>query len=313
MKQKPQGTTHDLRAQLAALRDRLVRYLQRVCRRRGSEGDGVDDLTQQAYAAGLASVQTYRPEHGELGRWMFGVATNVERQAARRQRRDEARFAPDEGEIDDAAAELPSPERLAHMRAVLAKVAGAMAEMPLPLFAVFQMVAMEGATHEEVAERLGISVANSKKRLERAREFLEEKAGIRREDILTAMPLLVCGARIVELSRARWRAFYEASARGGHLTAALLAGVFLWATVPLAKVRREVKAAPVETTMATELPEVPAVEVPPLPRAPSLALVPPARPVVSQPAPTNCVDAAPPAPAPTVDLSGLTFLRRGDR
>ncbi len=241
-----QTTPPDLRARLVGLRDKLVRYLERVCKRRGSGLRGLDDLAQRTYAAGLSSLPTYREEQGELGRWMFGVATNVERQAARERRMHAAQFAPDEGDVESAVSELPSPERITHARAMLARIAVAIAEMPLPLFAVFQRVAIDKASHEEAAATLGISVANSKKRLERARIFIEERAEIQREDIHTVLPLLVFGTKLSGLPRARWRGFYEVSARGGHLVAALLAGLFLWSTTPLSKVRAEAKADLVE-------------------------------------------------------------------
>ncbi|TKD03153.1 RNA polymerase sigma factor [Polyangium fumosum] len=293
-------------ARLVEVRADIERFLASEGVKRANGNDGVEDKAQNVLTTAVESRNNYDPKAGDLRAWTLGIAANVAREADRAKRRYDARFSPEDGEADSTPAPTASPERLAHLRDVQRKVVKAMEEMPAEFFQVLMLVGFEGWSHKEVAEELGISEDLAKKRLERARAFLLKKSGLSRDDLRAFMPLLwlVGEGHASRLERLR-KLLGSAPPAGNAL--GVIIGLLLLAPGPERAVAHAglryrtpivatVQEAPQQPTTP---PVVPAEPVPDSAVKPAKAQAPRA-PTVTR-------------PAVVVDLSGLSFLPKGNR
>jgi RNA polymerase sigma factor (sigma-70 family) len=145
------------------------RKVMNVLRRRGQSREDAEDLVQEAFLrlhVFLKEGHEVRAPESFLIRTALNLAVDARRRDAR-DRRDH--FLPDTIENLTIADLGPTPEesvtaelRLKEMRKVLEeKVSPTTRE-------VFLLHRLEGFTHEEIAERLGISLRSVEKRIARA-------------------------------------------------------------------------------------------------------------------------------------------------
>lgn len=166
-----------LGGQQAAYREFLRRYKEPVYRLiRSSTGDADEalDLTQEAFVAAFAALRRYDPAR-PFRLWVSRIALNKCRDWARRQK--VRSFFRKASPLDDAlnlSSDAPTPEAEAGDRAELARVAGAMANLPQKLRQVLVLRAIEGLSQSEAAETLGISDKAVETRLYRARQQLAQ-------------------------------------------------------------------------------------------------------------------------------------------
>ncbi|WP_170320050.1 RNA polymerase sigma factor [Polyangium spumosum] len=290
------------------MRADVARFLAGESHKRANSNDGVEDESQDVFTKAVESRENYDPEVGDQRAWTLGIAANVSRDRDRAKRRYDARFSPEDGETEVTPAPTASPERIAHWRDVQRKIAKAMEQLPPEFFEVLLLVGIEGWSHQEAAAELGISEALAKKRLERARTFLLDKSGISRDDLRSFMPFLwlVDEDHAARLERLR-KLFGYAHPTGNAL--GVIIGLLLLAPVPERPMAR--------TGLGYRAPILAAVHEAPEP-------APPAAPPETVPAP-----AAKPAKVPAlgraasrptvthppvvVELSGLSFLPKGNR
>lgn len=159
-----------------AYRARIYAFLLRSCRRR----DLADDLLQETFLA-LARAAPSLAEGTDLGAWLFAVARNAWRSHRRWQLLDVGRWlvlgAVDEDSASPLLSTEPSPDDAAEASAAAARLERALAELPETYREVLLLVGVEGMDQEQVAEVLGVSYANLRKRLSRARELLAQRLG----------------------------------------------------------------------------------------------------------------------------------------
>ena len=122
-----------------------------------------EDVTHDAFLRAFEHAHQFRGT-GELGGWIRTIAVNLSLERIRthktRGRLMSRWWRPDEPVLArPAAADAIGLER-------------AIADLPEGLRLVFLLIAVEDRTHEDVASRLEISVAASRKRYQRAREAL---------------------------------------------------------------------------------------------------------------------------------------------
>ncbi|MDX2136213.1 MAG: RNA polymerase sigma factor [Saprospiraceae bacterium] len=142
----------------------MFRVLLRFARDRAE----AEDMLQDGFIRVYRDMAQFRGE-GALGGWIRRIMVNTALSHLRKQRdflRDTADFSPFENLFrtdEDISSRLDAES--------LMKV---LQKLPPGYRAVFNLYAIEGFSHEEIAEQLGISIGTSKSQLFKAREFLKK-------------------------------------------------------------------------------------------------------------------------------------------
>lgn len=129
-------------------------------------GDDVaEDLTQEVFIRAWQKLSTFRGD-AKFGTWLHRLAVNHLLSRRETERKRDARTLAGEGMWDTMAAPVRrSPGAAMDLEAAMARLPGGARE-------VFVLFDVEGYSHEEVAEVMGISTGTSKSQLHRARMLL---------------------------------------------------------------------------------------------------------------------------------------------
>lgn len=152
---------------LRALWTRHAPHIDMVVRRLvGGDADLAADIAQEVWIQIFRALPSYRGE-SQFGTWAHRIAVNRTLNALRRSRR----LANIETEVsEDSAAVEPD-----HDRSFVAQSIAEAAEKLSPgARAVFMLHDVEGYTHEEIADQLGITPGGSKSQLFKARAKLRK-------------------------------------------------------------------------------------------------------------------------------------------
>jgi RNA polymerase sigma-70 factor (ECF subfamily) len=145
--------------------------------------EDAEDATQQAFLSALENLGTFRGE-SPFGNWLSRIASHAalkilrKRQARTILSLEEATGPDDEGSIphpEFIADWRDTPERLAHRHEVIQLLDKALGELDEKHRLVFVLRDVQGFSIDETAQALGISEANVKVRLLRARLQLRER------------------------------------------------------------------------------------------------------------------------------------------
>lgn len=126
-----------------------------------------EDMLQDGFVRVFRDMAQFRGE-GALGGWIRRIMVNTALSHLRRQRdflRDVGDFTPFENRLrteEDFAANLDAETLLKYLQ-----------KLPPGYRTVFNLYAIDGFSHEEIAAQLGISIGTSKSQLFKAREFLK--------------------------------------------------------------------------------------------------------------------------------------------
>jgi RNA polymerase sigma-70 factor (ECF subfamily) len=149
---------------LRALWEEHAPHIDAVVRRLVGDPDAAADIAQDVWIQIFRALPTYRAE-SRFGTWAHRIAVNRTLNALRKVRRlsrIEVDLADDTAAVDDDAD-----------RAVLAaSINDAAARLSPGARTVFLLHDVEGYTHEEIAEELGITPGGSKSQLFKARAKL---------------------------------------------------------------------------------------------------------------------------------------------
>jgi RNA polymerase sigma factor (sigma-70 family) len=127
-----------------------------------------EDMLQDGFIRVFRDMAQFRGE-GALGGWIRRIMVNTAQSHLRKQRdfiRDTADFSPFENRLrteEDFAANLDAETLMKYLQ-----------KLPPGYRAVFNLYAVDGFSHEEIAEQLGISIGTSKSQLFKAREYLKK-------------------------------------------------------------------------------------------------------------------------------------------
>jgi len=152
-------------AALRALWTRHAPHIDMVVRRLvGNDSDVSADIAQEVWIQIFRALPSYRGD-SQFGTWAHRIAVNRTLNALRKTRR----LANVETEVlEDSAAVEPD-----HERTFLAQsIEEAAAKLAPGARAVFMLHDVEGYTHEEIADELGITSGGSKSQLFKARAKL---------------------------------------------------------------------------------------------------------------------------------------------
>ena len=137
-------------AAMRALWSRHAPHIDAVVRRLvGGDLDLAADVAQEVWIQIFRALPQYRGD-SQFGTWAHRIAVNRTLNALRKTRR----LAKIETEVEEDTAMIePEPERAMLMQTI----EGAAAKLSPGARAVFMLHDVEGYTHEEIAERLGIT------------------------------------------------------------------------------------------------------------------------------------------------------------
>ncbi|HMU95323.1 MAG TPA: sigma-70 family RNA polymerase sigma factor [Elusimicrobiota bacterium] len=160
---------------LRLYQDRLVRLAQKVCAQAPAEAD---DVVQDTLLVALKKVKDFRGD-SSLGTWLFRVASNLCWMRLRKKRRRATDPLPEgpEGESRSrgpwaSTDPLDDPAARARRNELRRAVGRALMELPADERAVVVLSDVREMKNEEIAGRLGLTVAAVKSRLHRGRRRL---------------------------------------------------------------------------------------------------------------------------------------------
>jgi RNA polymerase sigma factor (sigma-70 family) len=111
-------------------------------------------------------------EHGDSASWrepravLFTTAGNLAVDHWRHRQRQAQHF--DGGEMPDIACPFPGPESVVEHRRQAERVAAVLDELPVECRRAFLLNRLDGLTHREIADRLGICTKTVQRHIERA-------------------------------------------------------------------------------------------------------------------------------------------------
>lgn len=146
-----------------------------LCFRMAGRDELARDFTQETFIRAYERLDQFRGE-AALSTWLHAIATSVSLNGLRKVKRRRSREEPLE-----SASFIPRNGRPPDPY-VRERVRRAVDELPEIYRSVFVLYDVEGFSHEEIAEMLGVAEGTSKARLSRARSKLRESlAGVARE------------------------------------------------------------------------------------------------------------------------------------
>lgn len=151
--------------------ERLYRDNERrvfaLCLRLSSDPSLAEELTQEVFVRAWRKLGTFRGESA-FSSWLYPLTVNVALSERRSRLRRLMRVVPTEDvSVLERPQRPPAPETGFDLER-------AMAALPPGARAVFVLHDVEGRTHEEIAEMLGLATGTSKAQLHRARRLLRE-------------------------------------------------------------------------------------------------------------------------------------------
>jgi RNA polymerase sigma-70 factor, ECF subfamily len=152
-------------AAMRSLWSRHAPHIDAVVRRLvGNDLDLAADIAQEVWIQIFRALPQYRGD-SQFGTWAHRIAVNRTLNALRKSRR----LAKLETDVEeDSAVVDPDPDR----SLMMATIESAASKLSPGARAVFLLHDVEGYTHEEIAERLGITSGGSKSQLFKARAKL---------------------------------------------------------------------------------------------------------------------------------------------
>lgn len=140
-----------------------------VCRRYVQDADRARDLVHDAFLKAWDAMDSFRPRRsGSLGAWLSQIAAHLAVDELRRgkllvQAADDPRISPEEEPAVDA-------ERLRTVP--VEELIGLIASLPEGYRAVFNLFCLDGYSHREIAQMLGITEKTSQTQYLKARRKL---------------------------------------------------------------------------------------------------------------------------------------------
>lgn len=141
------------------------------CRRYTSDQMEAEDLHQVGWIKTFQSLKTYRKE-AAFGAWIRSVFVSVCLTAYQKRKKEWQWlvFSLETGEMQNASDPNPPQDFLE-----LENLSRLISRLPEGARLVFNLFAIEGLNHAEIAEKLGISEETSRQQLARARQKLKQQ------------------------------------------------------------------------------------------------------------------------------------------
>lgn len=157
----------DPRAQKAVY-DALAGKMFAVCLRYMGDREAAEDILQDGFVTLYSKLDSYSGE-GSFEGWARKIFVNTALMSLRK--KDVLRQTEDVEVAWNVASDNPSALQQIGYR----ELQGMIASLPPGFRTVFNMYVVEGYSHKEIAEALGVSEATSRSQLQRARMLLQNK------------------------------------------------------------------------------------------------------------------------------------------
>lgn len=160
-----EGCKRGERAAQKALFKSLVPYLRGAVKRYVWDADTVEDVLQEAFIRIFRSVDRYDPQKGAVRTWAARIAVNVALTEVKKRAKWERTGVEVEMKVGPDVLENLAMEELMEV----------LKAMPEEQYVVLNLHLIEGFSHEEVGNMLGITTELSRQRLTRARKWVRQR------------------------------------------------------------------------------------------------------------------------------------------
>lgn len=161
-----EGCRKDDRASQKALYDRYCRKMLVVCMRYSKTTAEAEDILQEGFVKVFKGIKDFRKE-SRLDTWMTRIMVNT----ALNVQRKKLYLYP---MVDVEDIHLPDVE-VSMSNVHVSQLLEMIQALPHGCQVVFNLFAIEGFSHKEIAEQLGISEGTSKSQFARAKSLLQER------------------------------------------------------------------------------------------------------------------------------------------
>lgn len=142
--------------------------------RQGADPNTAEELAQETLLTVWRKAALYSDDKGSATTWIFTIARNLRIDRLRR----EVAWQPLPDDIEEQEAPDPAPDEAASERERREKVQAVLSELPPDQAEAVNLSYVEGLSHSEIAERLGVPLGTVKSRMRLAyhkiRDALEE-------------------------------------------------------------------------------------------------------------------------------------------
>lgn len=144
--------------------------------RQGADPNTAEELAQETLLTVWRKAGLYSGEKGSATTWIFTIARNLRIDRLRR----EVAWQPLPDDIEEEASADPAPDELVSERERRDRVQSALAGLPADQAEVVTLAYVEGLSHSEIAERLGLPLGTVKSRMRLAYQKIRgELEGLR--------------------------------------------------------------------------------------------------------------------------------------
>jgi RNA polymerase sigma factor (sigma-70 family) len=137
-----------------------------VCRRYARHQAEAEDMLQEAFIKVFRNIDRYDPAKGAFNPWIRRIVVNTAIQYWRKERRNI--WVQPDADLPD----IPEDEAPFHLLSE-EEILQLIAQLPEGFRMVFNLYALDGYSHAEVAQALGITESSSRSQLTRARRWLK--------------------------------------------------------------------------------------------------------------------------------------------
>lgn len=143
-----------------------------VCRRYEHPSFGANDILQETFIAAFSRISTYDIEKASLETWIKRIAVNTALKAIRSRK---IKYS----DVELCEIDLGGAEEISDVETIAEEIIlSVISDLPEGYKTIFNMYIIDGFTHAEIAEYLGISVQTSKSQLFKAKRDIRKRLGI---------------------------------------------------------------------------------------------------------------------------------------
>lgn len=160
----------------AALFQNYAPRVKSYMMRQGADAATAEELAQETLTTVWRKARLYSSDKGSVATWIFTIARNLRIDRLRR----EMTWLELPSEHDQQASSDPEPDEVLLASEREARVKTALAALPADQSQVVQLSYLEGLSHSEIAQRLGVPLGTVKSRMrlayDKIRQALEDIA-----------------------------------------------------------------------------------------------------------------------------------------
>ncbi len=151
-----------------AIFDSLAPKMMVVCLRYMADKESAEDVLQDGFVTLFSKLESFTGE-GSFEGWARKIFVNTALMSLRK--KDALRDSGDLEVLTNLASEMPTQIQSLGYKELMSLIG----QLPPVYRTAFNLFAVEGYSHREIAEALGITEATSRSQVLRARQFLQEK------------------------------------------------------------------------------------------------------------------------------------------